>query len=168
MSKLCSLLLLTPALVAQAPSPQADAFGPVRFLEGEWTGEGDGQPGAAAGRACFRFELEGRVMVRRNRADLAASKGRPAARHEDLMTLFVEGGQLKAIYFDNEAHVIRYQVTPLQEGVAFTSEPGPGPRFRLSYLKKAETLVTVRFEIASPGKPEAFSTYLEGVTRKVK
>lgn len=84
------------------------------------------------------------------------------------MTLFVERGQLKALYLDNEAHVIRYDVAPVPEGVAFTSETTPGPRFRLTYLQKSEGLVTLRFEIASPGKPEAFSTYLEAVTRKVK
>ena len=39
---------------------------------------------------------------------------------------------------------------------------------RLSYLRKAEGLVTVRFEIAPPTKPEGFSTYLEAQTRKTK
>lgn len=84
------------------------------------------------------------------------------------MTLFAEGGQLKALYLDNENHVIRYLTTTVPEGVAFTSELGPGPRFRLTYLQKSEFLVTVRFEIAPPGKPEAFTTYLEAVTHKVK
>jgi len=160
--------LLAAPLCSQPAPPVQDAFAPVRFLVGEWVGEGDGKPGAAAGGASYRFELEGKILVRRNHAEVAASEGRPAAHHEDLMTLFAEGGQLKAIYFDNENHVIRYGVAAVPEGVAFTSEPGPGPRFRLSYLRKAEGRVAVRFEIAPPGKPEAFSIYLEAVTRKVK
>ena len=53
-------------------------------------------------------------------------------------------------------------------GAVFTSEPGPGPRFRLTYLRKSEALVTIRFEIAPTGIPEAFSTYMEAITRKVK
>lgn len=161
-------LAIIASLGAQAPAPAADPFASIRFLVGEWTGEGDGKPGAAIGGASYRFELDGKVLVRRNVADVAAAHGRPASRHEDLMTVFEEGGLLKAFYLDNEGHVIRYLVTARPEGVAFTSEPAPGPRFRLTYLKKSDSLVTLRFEIAPPGKPEAFSTYIEAVTHKVK
>jgi hypothetical protein len=160
-------LAIIGSLGAQPPAP-ADPFAPVRFLVGAWTGAGDGKPGQSSGEASFSFDLQGQVLVRRSHADYPAAGGRPASHHEDLMTLFVERGQLKALYLDNEAHVIRYDVAPLPEGVAFTSETTPGPRFRLTYLRKSEALATLRFEIAPPGKPEAFSTYLEAVTRKVK
>lgn len=162
----------TAALWAQAPAVVstlvADPFLSVRFLVGEWKGEGDGKPGQSTGLAAFRFELEGKTLVRRSHADYPAANGRPASHHEDVMTLFQEGGQLKALYLDNEGHVIRYLVATVPSGVAFTSEPGPGPRFRLTYLRAAEDRVTLRFEIAPPGKPEAFATYLEAATRKVK
>lgn len=161
-------LAILSSLGAQTPVPATDPFADVRFLVGEWTGEGNGEPGASSGGASYRFELDGRVLVRRNVADVAATGGRPAFRHEDLMTVFEEGGRLRAFYLDNEGHVIRYLVTARPEGVSFTSEPAPGPRFRLTYLKKSDSLVTLRFEIAPPGKPEAFATYLEGATRKVK
>lgn len=154
---------------ASNPAPVADPFLSVRFLEGEWKGEGDGKPGQSTGLATFRFELEGKALVRRSHADYPAANGRPASHHEDVMTLFQEGAQLKALYLDNEGHVIRYLVAPVPSGVAFTSEPGPGPRFRLTYLRAAEEgRVVLRFDIAPPGKPEAFSTYLEAATRKVK
>lgn len=161
-------LLLCVPLPAQPAATQADPFAPVRFLVGEWKGEGDGRPGQSTGAATFRFELGGKVLVRHNQADSSPANGKPAFHHEDLMTVFAEGGQLKALYLDNEEHVIRYLVTPVPEGVAFTSEPGPGPRFRLTYLRKAEALVSLRFEFAPPGKPEAFSTYIEAALRKVK
>lgn len=157
------------SLGAQAPAaaPKADPFAGLRFLAGEWRGEGEGKPGQSTGRASFRFELEGKAMVRRSFAEYPAANGRPAVRHEDLMTFFAEGGQLKALYLDNEDHVIRYLVAEVPSGVAFTSEAGPGPRFRLTYLKGAEAgRVTLRFEIAPPGKPEAFATYLEAAIRK--
>lgn len=165
---LLPLLTLAASLAAQAPVPTADPFHPVRFLVGEWTGEGDGKPGAAKGAASFRFELDGKVLVRRSHAEYPAANGRPATRHQDQMTIFAEGGLLKAFYVDNEGHVIRYLVAPVAEGVAFTSEPAPGPRFRLTYLKKSEALTALRFELAPPGKPEAFAPYLEATTRKVK
>lgn len=161
----CSLVAQSPS---QAPTQAADPFAPVRFLVGEWKGEGDGQPGQSSGAATYRFELEGKVMVRRNHASMPAANGRPASHHEDLMTLFTEGGQLKAIYFDNEGHIIRYAVAATPDGVTFTSEAAPGPRFRLSYIRKSENLVNLRFEVAPPNKPEAFSTYIEAVTRKAK
>ena len=154
-------------LAAQAP-PAVDAFAPLRFLVGEWVGEGGGLPGQTSGAASFRFELDGKALVRRGHADMAATKDRPASRHEDLMSIFSEGGVLKAHYLDNEGLVIRYRVAEVPGGVAFTSEPAPGPGFRLSYLKKGEGLVTVRFEIAPPSKPEAFWVYLEALTRKTK
>ncbi len=161
-------LALIGSLGAKSPAPSADPFTAVRFLEGEWKGEGGGLPGQSTGAATFRFELEGKALVRRSYADTAAANGRPASHHEDLMTLFAEGGQLKALYLDNENHAIRYLVSEVPGGVAFTSEPGSGPRFRLTYLRNPEALVTLRFEIAPPNKPETFSTYLEAVTRKVK
>jgi hypothetical protein len=157
------------SLGAQAPAPTpADPFVPVKFLVGEWQGEGDGKPGQSGGAATFTFELQGKILVRRSHADYPAANGRPASHHEDLMTLFSEGGQLKAFYADNEGHIIRYLLTEVAGGVAFTSEPTPGPRFRLTYLRKSDALVTLRFEIAPPTKPDAFSTYIEAVTRKVK
>ncbi len=156
------------SLGAQTPVPVAvDPFVSVRFLVGEWQGEGDGRPGQSTGAATFRFGLDGKILERRSHADYPAASGRPAFHHEDVMTLFPEGGQLKALYLDNEDHILRYLVAPVSEGVAFTSEPGPGPRFRLTYLRKSETMVTVRFEIAPPSAPGAFKTYLEAVTRKV-
>ncbi len=166
-TSLLALILAAP-LWSQPATPQADLFAAVRFLVGEWQGEGNGKPGQSTGIATFRFDLEDKVLVRHAHADSAPTSGKPAFHHEDQMTMFAEGGQLKALYLDNENHVIRYLVAAVPEGVAFTSEPGPGPRFRLTYLRKAEGVVTVRFEFAPPGKPEAFTTYLEAVTRKVK
>lgn len=161
-------LSLAAPLLAQAPAPKADLFEPVRFLAGDWAGETDGKPDSPSGAASFRFELEGRALVRRSHADYPAANGRPAVHHEDQMTVFAEGGLLKAFYVDNEGHVIRYVATAIPQGVAFTSEPVAGPRFRLTYLRGAADTVTVRFEIAPPNAPDAFKTYVEGVTRKVK
>lgn len=163
-----AIFLSAATLAAQAPAPKTDLFGPVRFLAGDWVAEGDGKPGSGSGAASFRFELEGKALVRRSHADYPALGGRPATHHEDLMTVFAEGGQLKALYVDNEGHVIRYLAAEVPGGVALTSEPAPGPRFRLTYLRQAEASVTVRFEIAPPSAPETFKVYLEGVTHRVR
>ena len=82
------------------------------------------------------------------------------------MTVNVGGGRLRALYLDNEGHAIHYLVAPGPDGVTFTSEAAQGPRFRLSYRRKAEGLLALRFEIAAPAAPEVFRTYLEADLRR--
>jgi hypothetical protein len=58
---------------------------------------------------------------------------------------------------------------PDKKGLVFLSNPDPaGPRFRLTYTRAAKDKVTVKFEIAPPGKADAFKTYLEGTVRRKK
>src|SRR5947209_8337133 len=98
-------LLLT--LLAQSgPHLPWKAWGP---LLGEWVA--DAEPDGGTGGFTLDPSVEGRVLVRKNRADYPASKDRPAAHHEDLMVVFHEGGATRADYFDNEGHVIHYKVT---------------------------------------------------------
>jgi hypothetical protein len=162
------LLPIAFALCAVAAAQVPDPFAPARFLAGDWVGEGSGDPGTGSGEFSFRFELDGKALVRRNFASYPARDGRPASRHEDLMTVYAEGGRLKAFYLDNEGHVLRYDATALDtgDGVAFQTEPGPGPGFRLTYRSRPGGTVLVTFAIAPPGKPGAFATYVEGASRR--
>lgn len=149
-----------------AAGQTADAFAPVRWLAGEWKGEGSGAPGQGAGAFSFRFELDGKVLVRKSYTEFPAATGRAAFRHEDLMVVYPEQG-LRATYFDNEGHVIHYRATAAGDAVTFVSDAaGGGPRFRLSYRKTGAETVLVRFEMAPPGKPEEFKTYVEGSSRR--
>ena len=164
-----SFVAVLPVLAqAPAPAPAADPFAPLRFLVGRWQGEdAKGVPGKGSGEFTLRPELGGKVLVRRNVADYPAQNGRPAVHHEDLTTVYPERGELKALYVDNEGHAIHYTVAaaPGGDGAVLLSE-GPGPRFRLSYLKQGADRIAIRFEIAPPGKD--FATYLEAGARRVK
>jgi hypothetical protein len=160
------LLLALPLVVVLAASAQQsapDPFAPLSFLVGDWGGEGGGQPGqASAGRATFEYQLQKHAIVRKSFSEYPATKDRSASRHEDLMVIFEEGGVLKATYWDNEGHVIRYVVTsPVSGEVVFLSEAAPGPRFRLTYTKVSDKQHTVVFEMARPGS-EKFEKYVEG------
>jgi hypothetical protein len=159
-----ALSVLLPALVLAAP---ADPFAGLAFLVGEWTAvAGGGKPGEAV-RGGFSLErdLGGAVLVRRNRAEYAPLPGQArGAAHDDLMVVYPEGGGLRAVYFDNEGHVIRYAVTAEAGRVTFESEPGPGPRFRLVYQRQGEDEVSIAFLVAPPGKD--FRAYVTGSARR--
>jgi hypothetical protein len=164
------------ALLAIAVAPvvgraDADPWESYRFLIGDWVGDGEGKPGRGTGEFTFKPDLKESVLVRRAAAEFPASNGRPAARHEDLMVIYrgEKGKPAKAIYFDSEGHVINYAVSHSEDKqtVTFVSEPqANAPRFRLSYVKGKAGTVSVKFEIAPPGNPDAFKTYLEGNARR--
>jgi hypothetical protein len=159
------LCLCAAAGVARAQIAQPD-WNVWKPLLGHWAAEGGGQPGQSSGAFSFRFQLDGKILVRDSGADYPATKDRPAASHHDLMIVYPEAGQFRAIYFDSEGHVINYSVElrPNDKAIVFVSAAEPSaPRFRLTYRLVENERVDIRFEIAPPGKPDAFSTYVEGV-----
>ncbi len=167
------VLMLTVAAPQRATAPTGDAWAPFRFLLGEWTGEGQGQPGATSGTATFRMDLDGRVIVRTSRTAVPATGSQPSSVHQDLMVIYHDapGRPARAIYFDNEDHTIEYDVTISADGkaVTFLTRALPSaPRFRLVYTQINADTVDVKFEMAPPGSPEAFKVYTQGVTKRVK
>lgn len=157
--------------VAVSSRAQEDAWPEFRFLIGEWVA--DAKPGEGTGSFSLAPDLQGKILVRKNRAEVVAAQGRPAGTHEDLMVIHREEGtrQVRASYFDNEGHVIQYKVAPAAEGtgLVFVSEAQAGtPRFRLTYTAVAPNGVKIVFEIAPPGQPEQFRTYLEGTARRAE
>jgi hypothetical protein len=156
---------------SKEPPGRVDPWASYRFLLGEWVGEGDGQPGQGKGQFSFAEELQGKILVRKNRAEYPAGAGRLAFTHEDLLIVYHDDGAkaAKAIYFDSEGHVIQYTPSTSQDGKAliFLSDARPAaPRYRLTYVNQEDSKATVQFEVAPPGKPEAFKTYLQGRIRK--
>ncbi len=154
-------------LVSAAPMARAadDPWHDYRFLIGRW--EAIGQPGQGTGRFSLLPGLDGKVLVRKNHAELPAAGNRPAGIHDDLLVMYPEGKRMRAIYFDNEGHVIHYTVTADKQAVVFVSDEAAGtPRFRLTYTPAKDATVKITFEMAPPGKPDAFRVYLEGSARK--
>jgi len=153
------------ALVLAAPLA-ADDLARLKFLIGRWQAIDT----AAGESGSFTFELavQDHLMLRRNEAIYQASDRRPASRHDDLMAIYSEDGALKADYFDNEGHVIRYSVQP-REGnrVVFVSDAKTSePRYRLSYSIAADGVLTGSFEVAAPGSGDAFKPYLSWRARR--
>lgn len=164
-----SLLLLVACLVVRAQN--VAAWDVVRSLAGEWKGEGTGKPGEGQGGFSFTPDLQDRIITRRNWAEYPATKDRGASRHEDLMILFRDADQVRAVYFDNEGHVIHYEVRAGAGGkaITFVSEPSTAaPRYRLTNELEAPDRMKIRFEVAPPGKPDQFATYIEAGARRVR
>jgi hypothetical protein len=159
------VLLAVSSMFAQAPAKPDDRWAPLAFLIGEWTGEGGGGPGQGSGGFSFLPEQDGKILVRKNRADYPASKDRPAFSHTDLMIVYKEPGEtkLRAIYFDTEDHTIHYTLEPSKDGnsATFVSD-----NFRLTYRKTGSDSVALKFEIAPPGKPGAFTTYIDATAHR--
>lgn len=163
----CFVLVLSMNGFAQQPQkPNWDEY---KFLIGEWIGEGTGAPGEATGSTIFYLTLGEQVLVRKNNAEYPAANGKPAVTHEDLIFFYKENGLTKAIYFDNEGHVIHYSVefSPDSSRLLLTSNIiQRAPRFRFIYEKVGNNKLNVIFEMAPPGKPEEFKKYVEGVIKK--
>jgi hypothetical protein len=153
----CLLAAITTACFAATPD-----WEPVQFLVGNWTGEGTGQPGAGTGAFSFTPGLDGKVLIRRSFAEYPAAGGKPASRHDDLMVVYhgETAGELRAIYFDSEDHVIRYSGSPSAGGVVFVSDgKSDEVRYRLTYTSTGKDTLKLQFEVAAPGKD--FVRYLE-------
>lgn len=167
-----TLTLLTMAIPANAQQGAKPVnWDSYRFLLGEWVGEGGGDPGQGVGGFTFSLDLQNTILVRKNFADYPATKDRPAFSHNDLMVVYKEGETTRAIYFDNEQHVINYTVTFSQDStsVVFLSDViASAPRFRLTNTKTGNDSMSITFEFAPPGKPEAFTRYIDANARRKK
>jgi len=166
------MLLLSIFCAGEETKLSKDPWTQWQFLIGEWSAEGGGKPGqATSGGFSFVTQLEGKILVRKSWSDYPATGAKPAYHHEDLMIVYPEsaGKPVRAVYFDNEGHVINYGAEFSSDGdlITLVSDPiASQPRFRLSYKKGQADAVSVKFEIAPPGKPEAFSTYVEGTSHR--
>jgi hypothetical protein len=157
---------------AQTSEP-SNPWAPFQFLIGNWSGTGSGQPGeVVGGSTSFSFKLGQNILIRHNKAEYAPKPGEKSGSvHEDLMIVFRQTGesQFRAIYFDNEGHVINYRVTfpDKQHSVVFESDASEkAPRFRFVYEIEPDGLLSGEFLIAPPGGE--FKTYTKGKIKRAK
>jgi len=177
MNRTASVLLLAPfaglLLLSNTSRAQesAKAWASFEYLLGDWVGEGGGQPGQGTGGFTFLADLQNHILVRKNHAAYPATKDRPASTHDDLMVVYRDSDNTppRAVYFDSEGHVIHYSVTASADHktIEFVSEALPSsPRYRLTYFVTGGGALTLKFEIAPPGKPDSFSTYIEAKAKR--
>jgi len=150
----------TPGQAAPAPDP----FKALSFLEQNWEANTNGYGGVkSTGTYTFRPELGGHILARRPTGGVAC-KGPDSydCEHGDMLYIYQDtpGQPLKAIYFDNEGHVIHYNVSvPAPTKVEFLSEAAQGPQFRLTY-ELIGPLMTGKFQMRMPAQTE-WKSYME-------
>lgn len=165
---IATVLLCASGVYAQnAPTvlPADNPWKPLQFLIGTWEAKTQGGSAQAAGSGTYTFQPELRNHILARRSNQAGCKG-PAGfdcEHGDLLYVYQDapGQPYKAIYFDNEGHVIHYDVsTPTPTTAIFLSDVSqPGPQFRLIYELKEATMYG-KFQMRMPGQTE-FKSYLE-------
>jgi len=162
--KYCILLLISfsifnPHSITVAQHKDLNGF---QFLIGEWTGSGGSTgSGQGEGKSVFRYDLDSNVIIRENYAHYPAQNNKPEYTHKDLMVIYLNTDALKAIYIDNEKHVINYKVELIGNDFVFTSDPIKGStQFRMTYSRVWDDRMTFNFEIAPPNAPGKFNLYL--------
>jgi len=161
---LCGCVPVHPCCAQAQAQPKADEaaqWKPLAFLLGTWEAKTDaGGKVNSIGTYTFKPELNGTVLARHSSADSCKGPADFDCDHHDLLYLFHEGDAIRAVYFDNEGHVLHYTVsTPKPTTVVFDTEPGPGPRFRLTY-ELAGGRMQGKFQMSPPGSAE-YHSYLE-------
>ena len=137
----------------------------LQFLMGTWEAKTqDGSAEAAvSGTYTFALDLRNHILARHSSNDGCKGPADFDCEHGDLLYVYQDAPRqpFKAIYFDNEGHVIHYDVsTPTATTALFLSDASqPGPQFRLMYELKGSTM-NGRFQMRAPGQAE-FKSYLE-------
>jgi hypothetical protein len=166
------VLVLFPSALrpSEHAAESSEPFAPLQFLMGDWTGAGSGKPGEGAGSSRFSFDLDKKIVIRRSKAEYPPKPGEKAGViHEDLTVIYTQPGDpgLRAIYFDNEGHVIHYRVSCPEnnKSAVFESEgTGKGPRFRLVCTLLSDGRLSIEFFIAPPGGE--FKSYTRGTLER--
>ena len=138
-----------------------DLWAPLRFLVGNWTGIGAGEPGLSTVTRSYQFVLGGRFLECRNRSVYAPQEKNPQGEtHEDLGLFSYDKarGYFVLRQFHVEGFVNQYvREKPVPEGqpLCFTTEAieniPAGWQARETYsLLGPDEFVEV-FELAPPG-----------------
>ncbi len=138
------------------------------FLIGEWSSPVSGQPGeGVSGSSRFFYDLDQNLLIRTSRAEFAPEPGAEKGLvHQDLLIIYRQA-DFRAIYFDNEGHVIHYTVSfpDKQPGVVFESEASnTNPRARLVYRMIEDGTLSVEFFVAPPSGE--LESHVKGVLRR--
>ena len=162
-----ALFLLTNTLFSQQ---KINPWEKLNYLISDWKGEGSGKPGEGEGYFTFNLDLDRNILIRTSHTEYPATKDSPATVHKDLMIIYRDntGTADRAIYFDNENHVINYSISYSNNNdIVFISDKIPDiPIFRLTYSIIDDITVYIKFEMSQDG--EKYFTYVQGRSKRIQ
>jgi hypothetical protein len=149
-----ALILMVAALPAHA-EPSTPMAG-LSFLVGSWSSD-DGlvadTGGTSKGTSVITSEVGGAALLRRDHTDLFGKDGKQTGGFDQLMMIYADGQDIHADYTDGQ-HVIHYTSAVIIPGksASFSSAPGAGPVFRLSYEVVSPDAMQIKFGMFPPGQ----------------
>jgi hypothetical protein len=164
-ARILPLLLAALPIAAQSTaSSLADSLNMLSFLKGTWEAKATGGQGiSVAGTYSFKTELGNHILARHTSDTVCKGPANFDCQHKDLFYVYNDapGQSLKAIYFDNEGHVIHYNVSVPDATTAIFLSDGsqPGPQFRLMYQLNG-AVMSGKFQMRIPARTE-WKSYLE-------
>jgi hypothetical protein len=139
------------------------------WLIGEWKDTDPHKSGTEGSSFSFTFDLDKKIIVRKSNSSNIDITGRYKFFHKDLMIIYPDqtGKTDKAIYFDNEGHIINYRISFEGRSVIFKNyDMGNNPEYRLTYTRIDNQTINRKFELSRDR--ENFTTYEQGTSIKLK
>jgi hypothetical protein len=144
----------------------ADKWKAFQFLFGTWSGEGLGPGGKGPGTLTVEPDLDGTILKAVNNQNFPGNEKQPPFTYRGMM---IVSSPTKALFVDNEGHVLHYTVRATPNKVVFTGEREAvpvSPRFRFSYALLENGKLDCSFDIAPMGTPDKFSIHVGGTASR--
>jgi hypothetical protein len=139
-----------------------DRWKEFRFLIGNWSGDGVGPAGQGIGDLSVETDLNETILKMTNVQNFTGKDRKTTYRG----TMIVSAGS-KALFLDNEGHVLHYTITFGPKTITFLSQPEPNsPRFRFSYLDLGGNHMKCSFDIAPPPNLDKYTIHVSGTATK--
>ena len=162
-----TMILLALAFGASPPDPAptpaaADPWAAIRFLEGDWVGTAEGEPGVGTVHRSYEFILGYRFLHERNVSAYAPKRpdaGVELHEHRSILSYDKKRKLLVLRQFHQEGFVNQYVLDPEKSSgtrLVFVSESfenlDPRWKARETYDLAPPSSFTETFELAEPGK----------------